>query len=116
MYSQAKQRLLEERLLEEQAHPVTDESIKQIREALNPEQLTILSQTIEKLQPIIDARNKEALAKAQLDNNLSSLAYELSQLTKAFNDVKDELKALENLKSANAEQEKAVLNRLMEVL
>lgn len=97
-------------LEKEKLNPVaSDKAIEQIREALNPEQTKMLSDVLEKLNPIIKAREHEAQLKAQLQS-------ELTQLTGVFQDLVTRLSSLEHLKSENAEKERAVLNKLMEIL
>ena len=111
MYSHSKA-LLEQ----QQTRPPTDAAITQIKEILKPEQATILASLIDKLNPLIESRNKETLVKAQLTHEITTLASELIDVTNLLQRIADKLESFENLKSENAEQERIVLNKLLEVL
>jgi hypothetical protein len=105
MYSAAKAELQRQRTTPQ----ITDASLQQIKDTLQPEQAKILAEIISKIDPLIKSRENEARLKAQFQSDLS-------QLTTIFQELVTRLTALENLKTANAEQEKIVLNKLMEVL
>jgi hypothetical protein len=83
---------------------------------LKPEQAILLAGLIEKLNPILESRQKETLVKAQLNHEITTLASELIDVTNLLQKIADKLESFETLKSENAEQERIVLNRLMALL
>jgi hypothetical protein len=93
---------------QEKAHLATDDALSSISVVLKPAEAHILTEIIKQLKPLIEARQREAQIKAQLQAD--------TELINVLQNLSERLLALETKKSANAEQERIVLDKLLAVL
>jgi hypothetical protein len=104
LYSAAK-----ELLAKEKAYPATDESLKQIRDVLTPEKTQLLALLVEKLNPLIEARQKAVATQQTFETALTHIIEEIQGLKTEFQSFKED-------KSSLLAKEEQVLDKLLEVL